>query len=374
MTDRDFILTSSSVATEFVYDPALICLHSLQMINLAENYSGVDNWVVETYHHMTPEQRMANELVTEELLHGLVLFDHPGLSFPQYLEVLAASDPVAFRDRAIAWMEKPQLWWEAADVAFPGYEAVLGSVDVYLDFIRALASGKVEKMAEFREDYLRRLHELLNQPEALLDFTVTHLAYMWETFLEAEWKRVAPRLQETAEAFSQMDYTGLNLYEVIEAVTERDLRGSDKIENAVATTMVVRFSPSPHLGPYVSWFPAEQPHIWHMFFSARLPKGFRTPSPALSRSELLVRLSALADDTRLQMLELLAQHEELCAQDFITMLDLSQSSASRHLRQLTATGFIKERRREIAKCYSLNRERIGNTVTALSGFLRSSAT
>ena len=61
-------------------------------------------------------------------------------------------------------------------------------------------------------------------------------------------------------------------------------------------------------------------------------------STALSRSELLVRLNALADETRLKIIELLTQNEEMCAQDFITMLDLSQSSASRHLRQLTHGG------------------------------------
>jgi ArsR family transcriptional regulator, arsenate/arsenite/antimonite-responsive transcriptional repressor len=93
-------------------------------------------------------------------------------------------------------------------------------------------------------------------------------------------------------------------------------------------------------------------------------------SPALSRSELLVRLSALADDTRLQILELLTQHDELCAQDVIEMLDLSQSAASRHLRQLTATGYLLERRREVAKCYSLNPQRVDDTLRALKRFLR----
>jgi DNA-binding transcriptional ArsR family regulator len=49
---------------------------------------------------------------------------------------------------------------------------------------------------------------------------------------------------------------------------------------------------------------------------------------------------------------------------------LSQSSASRHLRQLTASGFLSERRRDVAKCYSLNKERIDDTMHALKDFLR----
>jgi DNA-binding transcriptional ArsR family regulator len=65
------------------------------------------------------------------------------------------------------------------------------------------------------------------------------------------------------------------------------------------------------------------------------------------------------------MVELLAQREEICAQDFMSLLELSQSSASRHLRQLTASGFLTERRRDVAKCYSLNRERLTDTLKAL---------
>ena len=84
---------------------------------------------------------------------------------------------------------------------------------------------------------------------------------------------------------------------------------------------------------------------------------------------MLVRLNALADDTRLSILEMLVAEEELCAQDFINRLDLSQSSASRHLRQLTASGFLNERRRDVAKCYSLNSERIEDTMKALKRLL-----
>ena len=92
-------------------------------------------------------------------------------------------------------------------------------------------------------------------------------------------------------------------------------------------------------------------------------------TPSLGRSELLVRLNALADDTRLHILELLTREEELCAKDIMQTLNLSQSAASRHLRQLTATGFLNERRQETAKCYNLSAERIDDTLDALARFL-----
>jgi hypothetical protein len=52
------------------------------------------------------------------------------------------------------------------------------------------------------------------------------------------------------------------------------------------------------------------------------------------------------------------------------MLELSQSAASRHLRQLTATGYLVERRSQVAKCYSLNPARVDDTLRALKRFLR----
>jgi DNA-binding transcriptional ArsR family regulator len=61
--------------------------------------------------------------------------------------------------------------------------------------------------------------------------------------------------------------------------------------------------------------------------------------------------------------------DELCAQDIMARLDVSQSAASRHLRQLSATGYLTERRRAGEKCYSLNRGRVSNTFHALEQFL-----
>jgi DNA-binding transcriptional ArsR family regulator len=110
-----------------------------------------------------------------------------------------------------------------------------------------------------------------------------------------------------------------------------------------------------------------------IFYGARLPRTSapeNAPTTALTRSELLMRLNALADDTRLKMLKLLTEREEICAQDFINELNLSQSSTSRHLRQLTASGYVNERRRDVAKCYSLNHERVEDTLNALARYLQ----
>jgi ArsR family transcriptional regulator, arsenate/arsenite/antimonite-responsive transcriptional repressor len=62
---------------------------------------------------------------------------------------------------------------------------------------------------------------------------------------------------------------------------------------------------------------------------------------------------SLADETRLSMLCLLMQHEELCVCDFMEVLEITQSKASRHLRYLYNTGWVNDRREGLKMKYRL---------------------
>ncbi len=93
----------------------------------------------------------------------------------------------------------------------------------------------------------------------------------------------------------------------------------------------------------------------------------RTP---MQRNELLYRLQAVADDVRLRIIEQLAQHEELSAQALIRILDVPQSSFSRHVGLLRHAGFVQERRDQGAnKTYRLTRPHVQATIDALGQVL-----
>jgi ArsR family transcriptional regulator, arsenate/arsenite/antimonite-responsive transcriptional repressor len=64
-------------------------------------------------------------------------------------------------------------------------------------------------------------------------------------------------------------------------------------------------------------------------------------------------LKATADPTRLRMLDLLCRHGELCVCDLQNVLEISQSSASRHLRTLREAGLVTDRRRGMWIDYAL---------------------
>ncbi len=61
----------------------------------------------------------------------------------------------------------------------------------------------------------------------------------------------------------------------------------------------------------------------------------------------------LADQARLEMLWLLFNHGELCVCDFIEVLGITQSKASRHLRILYRAGLVTDRRDGLWVYYAL---------------------
>ena len=61
----------------------------------------------------------------------------------------------------------------------------------------------------------------------------------------------------------------------------------------------------------------------------------------------------LADDSRLKMLWLLYNREELCVCDIMAVLDITQSKASRHLATLRNVGIVVDRRDGQWSYYSL---------------------
>ena len=63
---------------------------------------------------------------------------------------------------------------------------------------------------------------------------------------------------------------------------------------------------------------------------------------------------ALSDETRLQIMTLLLEREELCVCDFVGALGLSQSKASRHLRYLYHAGLVEDRREGLWMHYRIS--------------------
>lgn len=359
MTDWDFIIAPAHVSVSFNVEPVPIMLHSLHMLNQLEMFSGLGSWLVETNAAMSPEQRADHNLVFGPMADALYT-NLESEDFPSFIDNIATQDPVELRDRSLNWMRKKPY--------YPGDAALLADESTYFSFIRQVVSEKEGE--EFDEPLVHRAYAHLTNPILMQQLIVKHLRMLWDQYAAVEWKRIKPVLEEAVTSLNRRSYEGLTAYEAIETVTGRDMRGNEKFNEMMSGVKRLVFMPSPYLGPYIGWHPQEEgSEQMVLLVGLRQPSSAQSAPSVLNRSELLVRLNALADDTRLRIMELLVQRGEICAQDFITELDLSQSSASRHLRQLTASGFLNERRRDVAKCYTLNPDRIDDTIKALEHFL-----
>jgi DNA-binding transcriptional ArsR family regulator len=348
----------------FIAAPVPILLHSLLLMKVCATNSsvlpGIAPWPHEALRRLSESQRDDIHCMYW-FLGDRLFFDYYHLTFPQFLQELERTDATALRDDVIGWMKHKE--------GFTSLEAVLNDFSVYESFIQPIYHEKAELLGPYDAGFHRRLWALLQDPPALKARIVHFLTTAWDQLLHQEWKRIQPLLTESVELFSQRDYSGMSTSAVVKYVTTRDLASEEYFEKSIHNATYLMFVPSPYLGPYVTWMHDEVTQRDMVFFGVRQPRDVGHQNAALRRSELLVWLNALADETRLRMLEMLAREEEICAQDFITTLELSQSSASRHLRQLTASGYVTERRRDVAKCYSLNRERVEDTVRALQQLL-----
>jgi ArsR family transcriptional regulator len=89
------------------------------------------------------------------------------------------------------------------------------------------------------------------------------------------------------------------------------------------------------------------------------------PLPKAAASELADRFRALADPTRVAIVNRLSGAAELCVCDLTAAFDLSQPTISHHLKILREAGLVESSRRGTWAYYRL----VPETVEALRGTL-----
>ncbi len=319
---------------------------------------GVHEWVTKTKAKMKKKELENHELAMIGFFFALVP-DESGITFPAYLVRLGNMEPDAIKDKLLNAYANILLNDKSPDSV--DWDQVLTSKEAYIAFLEQ-RFGKDHTDVKIE----KRAYELVIDPPALKDFLVSHMNWLWETHIAPEWKRVQPMLQESARSFKSFDLTSMTRIEAAKFVTGQDLDASRWCEKLDTAERVV-FVPNAHIGPYIHTLYAGK--TLYIVFGARQPEESRDRIPELDRAEIVARLSALADDTRLHILQLVAERDELRVQDIMEVTNLSQPSVSRYLTQLTASGYLQERRESGAKVYILNRDRIEKTLKAVNAFL-----
>ncbi len=361
MEEIDLIAPKRAPAYTFSLEPAHNVVCSLLMLNMARDTSGFSEWVYQTADALPPDRLHTNWLVLDGLMAVELLANKAWPSFPAWVDHLASLDSETISHFEVAGLLRDARERLGDDV--PSLAQLKSDREAYLSLIERIYAHKGKTCDRSRWEEVRAWIE---DPPAMQDLIVTHLRTMWNEFVGPEWKRNLPLLEESTAAFQTLHFIGMSTPEVFRRVTERDVPA--KWEEWQEEVHQFIFIPSAHIGPYLLLM-GRSDTTARIAFGARVPEGATIRSRALNRSDLLMRLSALADDTRLCILELLAEKDELSAQDIMDELGLSQSAASRHLRQLSATGYLTVQRSEGVKRYSLNRSRIDDTLHSLKQFL-----
>lgn len=341
-------------------EPALNAFGSMLLISKGEDEPGIHEWVTKTRLEMSSEERSRHKLVIIGF-HYAILPQSPAAAFEAYLDNLEATPPSTLRDRLLTAYEGICFTDQNLKNTAVDWNEILASAENYVDFLRSRFGDELVD-----EDVESRAYQYVIDPAALKQLVTGHIRWFWKNYLQAEWARVRPMLEESAKAFNQINYSDMTRAEIVQFITGKEISESKWGEDFLKANELV-FVPNPHIGPYIRG--ANIRDNFYLYFGAHLPEGSEIHIPELDRAEIVSRISALADDTRLQILQLIAENGEMRSQEIIEAINLSQPSVSRYLSQLTAAGFLQERRANGAKAYILNKDRTEKTLKAVSAFL-----
>jgi DNA-binding transcriptional ArsR family regulator len=341
--------------------PAVNAVASMLLTVKEEEMPDASGWVANTHSMMTAKELHRHRLVIIGFFY-VILPDAEWPSFPDYLEHLENTDAFALRKKMLDTYANICFGCdEATKNQEVDWDILLSSQDQYIRFLQERFGEKRVEVELENEAY-----KYVLDPAAMKSLIVEHLRWFWEEHLAKEWAQKEPILLESAKAFARQEMHGKSRLEAARYITGQDL---DEVswEASLAEAREIYFIPNPHIGPYVTRMHTGD--TLNVIFGARLPEESSVRIPELDRADIVARMSALADDTRLRILQMIAEKGEMRSQDIIEEIGLSQPSVSRYLTQLTVTGYLQERRVNGAKAFTLNRDRIEKTLKAVHKFL-----
>jgi hypothetical protein len=356
------------------FEPATIGIRTLSLLTETIRRPGLNPWLQRALGDLSLEQRRTHQIIFGPLRGALDYDDADGntfgnrtLKFTDYLFDLDAAPGTELRDHALEGLRqrlRRTVAPSAGDLV-PAAEQLLAERDTFIASYEHLA--RVEPFAPPVDvAALHEAHALLHDPDRLYKTLNDYLCDLWDPLFEPEWKRIEARLSWQAQTYSRaLADIGPDapLPDVFRELTGRDLPA--EAAAAVAGADEVVLVPCWHLGRWV------MPWTWYgvprLCFSeppnADVPLLRATP---VGRGELRARTAALADETRLRILELVRRSDEMSAQELVAALELSQSNVSRHLSQLVQMGYLYQGRGEGAnKTYRVSAYFVNRTASAL---------
>jgi DNA-binding transcriptional ArsR family regulator len=209
---------------------------------------------------------------------------------------------------------------------------------------------------------------IITNPDELKRRTLGLLDGFWRGFYQQDFERNLPDLERAVRRARQMAHPIVQ----IEFSELTGHRLPDEIAKHLMEVERVTFCPSSHLGAFIQYIFYE-PELILYFNPASV---LQTPEPgrrnqpaldddgALDDAAALAGFKAVADPTRLRIIEMLQEREHY-AQEIVGRLGISQSAVSRHLATLESANIVTVRPLQGMKYYAVDRV----YVRKLAGYL-----
>lgn len=362
----DLVAGQPALRIEPVVSLPLDLVSVLSLLHRAVPESSLDPWLVEA------RQRLPAAIRADlDLLHG---FSGRMLYYPEEpvmrFEPLRPGRRDASFEELIAFMEATPAT-AYVDMVSHALQRVHADLELRWKPPTDEASWMRSLAPALTTARLDDVMSLLADPSQLKRRTVLLYQGVWDAVYREAHAAALPMLREAAQraaAVSDRGFAG-----AYTALTGQ--RVPEVLERPPASITRVAFCPSAHLGGFVSYIAYEPDLV--VFFAAPqyigrcrqerppavAPGGVARPVPPAS-GDLLETARALADPTRLRMIDLLLE-SELYAQEIVGRLGIAQSAVSRHLAQLERAGLITVESRRGSKYYAVNPTRLEAVASAL---------
>ena len=356
--------TTQEVQIEFHRSLGMSVAVTLSLLGLAEDVEGFDQWIYSTYASLSEDLRSDIRTIFKPfgnvLMFDGLLADHAEIeSLPALIawlnglsaERVDASNLVCLRNLA-----------QHHGLAIDSFDA---STLRDRQELAGLLPGLLRDFPHL-SSHVESLADILYAPEAMKAQLVYIITRFWERHYRTVYERCRT-IEETSIRTLRSKTQNQSFAETFLEFTGRTYPEAHGPELASVKSAV--FVPTCHEGPYVSvdsLFGDEK--TLTVVYNCRT-SGEADPHGGLPIEELFPPLKALADETRLEILGILAG-KELYAQQIVDRMTVSQSAVSRHLRLMVACGILRERRQDGMKFYTVDTKslgRLGEALAAIQG-------
>ncbi|MEU0189229.1 DUF5937 family protein [Streptomyces afghaniensis] len=215
---------------------------------------------------------------------------------------------------------------------------------------------------------------LLDDPRALLERFLSMLERYWREAFEEEWARIEPELAAgVSEAGHQIEQRGLygmlrGLWPEVRSDRQAErfwLERPHDHEVAIGPDDTLLLAPSAYVWPHVR-VNCDGP--WPLGLVFPVSSIAREARPRIPPARLVGMLRALADDTRLRALRLIAERPR-STQELAPLVGVSEAALSKHLRVLAEAGLLERRREGYYVLYRLLPGPVAGLAPSLESFL-----